>query len=511
MYENNKHIGWKKKENSSSNGSYDDSLIKNQISILNNKIDEEIEEVNSQLKHNTDDLSQRCVNAKSFGAKGDGVTDDSEILNSLLSQGLNIYLPAGTYLIENKLTNGKGSRIIGAGYNKTVLLSNVENDACIEILGTNTTSLGNKGSGGIEKVSFKRTDANNNATPIIIGGMNNYFKDFIIEEFNLGIVTSIYACYYANIENGYILNKGETICECGLWLGSVSDRNMSANANTVINVSIVGKFNYNLKMHGNSNTFIGGDISDSSQNNVSKICHVSFDGTSNVVLNSYLENINNLAFNFSSNASACKIDCYCSWRCLSYSEVANIPNGYNCNYVTINSKGGNFLSVIGRAFGNNIFDLNGTIETVNGVTGFSNSENTTNFEWYFGGLGTATSTDSTISDTGEYYRGKKIYRLTFGETNLKHSVYIRIKNLNGTMLRCRLYTRNNTNDIYKISENATGLISKSGISDVWQVLDGVFNVSSDNFIFPILKKQTNTGTSGEYIDFILPDIEIFTT
>ena len=39
MYENNKDIGWKKKNNGS-NGSYDDSLIKNQINTLDNKIDE---------------------------------------------------------------------------------------------------------------------------------------------------------------------------------------------------------------------------------------------------------------------------------------------------------------------------------------------------------------------------------------------------------------------------------------------------------------------------------------
>ena len=47
MYENNKDIGWKKKNNGS-NGSYDDSLIKNQISILDNKIDN----IDSQLAQN---------------------------------------------------------------------------------------------------------------------------------------------------------------------------------------------------------------------------------------------------------------------------------------------------------------------------------------------------------------------------------------------------------------------------------------------------------------------------
>ena len=66
MYENNKNIGWKKKENNGSNGSYDDSLIKNQINILDNKIDEEIEEVNSQLAHKA-----KHVTLEQFGAVGD--------------------------------------------------------------------------------------------------------------------------------------------------------------------------------------------------------------------------------------------------------------------------------------------------------------------------------------------------------------------------------------------------------------------------------------------------------
>ena len=44
MYENNKDIGWKKKNNGS-NGSYDDSLIKNQINILDDKIDDKQDEL----------------------------------------------------------------------------------------------------------------------------------------------------------------------------------------------------------------------------------------------------------------------------------------------------------------------------------------------------------------------------------------------------------------------------------------------------------------------------------
>ena len=107
MYENNKNIGWKKK-NSSSNGSYDDSSIKNQINILDNKIDEEIEEVNTQLAHNENLNEEMFVNVKKYGAKGDGVTDDSEAFRRAFSKGNQIIIPPGKYLVSNiKITEPK--------------------------------------------------------------------------------------------------------------------------------------------------------------------------------------------------------------------------------------------------------------------------------------------------------------------------------------------------------------------------------------------------------------------
>ena len=48
MHENNKDIGWEKNYNNvGSDGNYDDTLIKNQISTLNNKVNEVSEEINA--------------------------------------------------------------------------------------------------------------------------------------------------------------------------------------------------------------------------------------------------------------------------------------------------------------------------------------------------------------------------------------------------------------------------------------------------------------------------------
>jgi len=55
------------------------------------------------------------VNAKSVGAKGDGVQDDTPYLNlaleNALSQGVNLFIPAGTYKC-NQFTTGSGSAAI---------------------------------------------------------------------------------------------------------------------------------------------------------------------------------------------------------------------------------------------------------------------------------------------------------------------------------------------------------------------------------------------------------------
>ena len=63
MSENNKYIGWEKNNNNvASDGNYDDTLIKNQISILNNKVNELDEETeqkankNELHKHNNKDV-----------------------------------------------------------------------------------------------------------------------------------------------------------------------------------------------------------------------------------------------------------------------------------------------------------------------------------------------------------------------------------------------------------------------------------------------------------------------
>lgn len=56
------------------------------------------------------------VSVKDFGARGDGVTDDTAAIQSAIKTGKNVYIPEGVYVVTDELTLvTKGQRIVGAG------------------------------------------------------------------------------------------------------------------------------------------------------------------------------------------------------------------------------------------------------------------------------------------------------------------------------------------------------------------------------------------------------------
>ena len=81
-----------------------------------------------------DRLVERVINAKDFGATGNGSTDDQPVLQSIIDYmysiggNLTLYLPAGTYQLGTRLRvsptypySGKIIRIVGAGRDVTIL------------------------------------------------------------------------------------------------------------------------------------------------------------------------------------------------------------------------------------------------------------------------------------------------------------------------------------------------------------------------------------------------------
>lgn len=68
------------------------------------------------------------VNAKDFGARGDGVTDDAEAINAALAAGGVVYLPAGTYKVGAPIGIPSNTMLIGAGKGITTIVSAADMD-----------------------------------------------------------------------------------------------------------------------------------------------------------------------------------------------------------------------------------------------------------------------------------------------------------------------------------------------------------------------------------------------
>lgn len=75
------------------------------------------------------------VNAKAYGATGDGTTDDTDALRAALATGRSVFLPDGIY-VTGKLTIADEQWLLGAGYGAVVLkLRDGEDDNLIETEG----------------------------------------------------------------------------------------------------------------------------------------------------------------------------------------------------------------------------------------------------------------------------------------------------------------------------------------------------------------------------------------
>src|SRR5690606_13441909 len=86
-----------------------------------------IEKVYSEINRTNPTLEIASV--KDFGAKGDGVTDDTEsIRNALNSPASIIFLPPGTYLVSDRILVPNGKSVVGSGISHTTIIRTNEED-----------------------------------------------------------------------------------------------------------------------------------------------------------------------------------------------------------------------------------------------------------------------------------------------------------------------------------------------------------------------------------------------
>ena len=91
------------------------------VSLLTNNLIVQLENRMNERIDLIERLGDISYNVLSYGAKGDGVTDDYESIQNAIKEQKNIYLPEGTYLVSKGLRIPSNRKIYGAGIDKTII------------------------------------------------------------------------------------------------------------------------------------------------------------------------------------------------------------------------------------------------------------------------------------------------------------------------------------------------------------------------------------------------------
>lgn len=213
----------------------------------------------------------KCVlNIKDFGVVGDGVTDDTEAINSALTQATNktLYIPEGVYLFSGTLYVHSGTKIIGCGEKSVFQLADTFSLDSIVWRPDNTYNAANKypmflldeNSNGCVLSNFtligSSTWKDENQDGITVRGSNhilenlivhniNYFKDEYVDRrclcpawginiFKASVVTvrncHVYNCGYENIGTEEVETVSITdsrfgdACRCGAQIHRLSKK-----------------------------------------------------------------------------------------------------------------------------------------------------------------------------------------------------------------------------------------------------------------------------------------------
>lgn len=150
----------------------------------------------------TIDYLSTYVTPQMYGAKADGVTDDTDAINTALANGGTILFPSGTYIITGPLEVISNSKILGTG-NSIIKIKRTDNtwkelSFCLGVYGSDSAT----GYDGVHDVTIENI--------ILDGGYNQYFTGTGYGGGNIGMAhcqnVQIKNCSFRNMVNDHYID-----------------------------------------------------------------------------------------------------------------------------------------------------------------------------------------------------------------------------------------------------------------------------------------------------------------
>lgn len=140
------------------------------------------------------------TNVLDYGAKGDGVTDDTAAIQAAIAAGNCIYCPTGTYLISSQLNVG-GKTLYGDGFAQTIFSTNMPASAYAAITLGNlgwTTASDTTSGGSLSGFSVVRKASTSYVIGVMITGCHNGTVE------NVKTQECLIGCYVENTSELYM-------------------------------------------------------------------------------------------------------------------------------------------------------------------------------------------------------------------------------------------------------------------------------------------------------------------